>query len=434
MRLKVMTLLLALVVGLFGAVFPAAAEDVWLRSSRDIASRIPLGVLGVVGGAGLDPAVNEARQVLMDDLRRSGVFAARDLGLHLAQAPDQTLGPLRLRDTALSESVEVLGWMNLTREAGKLMLHAQAFDGVRGTLLVEKRYRAADDQLRAMVHRFVAELVYHYTGEYGISRSRIAFVSDLSGAKEIYVMDYDGHAPRRVTADRAISLTPALANVGNRVLYAGQQSGNWRIYQLELGSGQRVVAFSSQGLSMTPAWHPKGDGFAVTGSEKGNREIFHVSRDGSVHQLTSHPADDLSPSWSPDGRRIAFTSNRGGSPQVYVMDANGANQRRLSFGGDYNSEPDWSPAGDLIAFTCKAGQWFKVCVSTFDGANSRQITTGDWDDEGPTFSPDGRHLAFSSTRAGRSDIYLMDVDGSNAERITYNGANNTNPDWANLSD
>jgi len=422
----------AAVVEMIAPLPAASADDVWLRSYRDVASRVPVGVLGVVGQPGLDVPLGETREVLMADLRRSGVFTARDLELHMAAPPDETLGPVRIRDMGLSEAVDVMVWASLSRdELGRFTLHSQVFDAARGKMIIEKRQRAPESQLRELTHRLVGEIIHHYTGEYGITRSRIAFVSDLTGTKEVFVMDHDGYAPKRVTADRNIGLTPALAQGAKTVLYASQKSGNWRIYKLDLDSGVRSVAFSSQGLSMTPVWHPEGNGFAVTGSEQGSREIYHVTGDGRVIQLTNHRADDLSPTWSADGRLIAFTSNRGGNPQIYVMNAGGGRAKRITFGGDYNSEPDWSPTGELIAYTCRSGQWFKICVTTPDGRNNRQISPdGDWDDESPSFSPDGRHIAFASTRGGRQDIYLMSPDGGDVERVTYNGANNTSPDWA----
>ncbi len=39
----------------------------------------------------------------------------------------------------------------------------------------------------------------------------------------------------------------------------------------------------------------------------------------------------INPAWSPDGSKIAFESYRDGQAEIYVMDANGANQRRLTW-------------------------------------------------------------------------------------------------------
>jgi TolB protein len=411
-----------------------ARAAVWdLGVTRTSAAKVPVGILGVVeaeGQSGLDDPVEEARRVLMADLRRSGVFRARDLELHVAQEPDKVLSPMRIRDIGVRETVDVLLWLQVGKERGRTVLTGHVYDGSRGTRVDGRRYVGDDDQLRRMVHRFVGELIHRYTGEYGITHSRIAFVSDITGKKEINVMDYDGYAPVRVTSDRSISLMPALSPDGKRVLYVSQKSGQWRLYEVDLATGDRTAAPLIGSTVVSPSWEPGGDGYAVAANVNGNQELFHVRKSGHVDQLTHDGADDVSPTYSPDGKRVAFTSNRGGSPQIYVMDAHGGRARRITFDGPYNSEPSWSPTGLFIAFTCQQGDHFKICLAEAGGGDSTAITSGPWDDESPVFSPDGRHIAFASNRGGRQDIYMMDVDGRNVERLTYNGANNMAPSWA----
>ena len=427
MRWAILLAALALLAGV-------AHAAVWdLGIARSSAAKVPVGILGVVsaeGQNGLDEEVAEADRVLMADLRRSGVFRARDLDLHVAQAPDKILSPMRIRDIGVRETVDVLLWVEVGKERGRTVLTGHVYDGARGNRVDGRRYVGDDSQLRAMVHRFVGELIHRYTGEYGITHSRIAFVSDITGKKEIHVMDHDGYAPHRITADRNISLMPALSPDGSKVLYVSQKSGRWRLYEVDIYSSNRTAAPVVGGTVVSPAWEPGGDGYALAANVDGNQEIFHVRGDGKVLRLTRNPADDVSPAYSADGKRIAFTSNRGGSPQIYVMSASGGRARRLSFGGPYNSEPTWSPTGLFVAFTCQQGAHFKICLVDADGGEAHPITSGPWDDETPSFSPDGRHIAFASNRGGRKDIYMMDPDGRNVERLTYNGANNMAPSWA----
>jgi TolB protein len=64
---------------------------------------------------------------------------------------------------------------------------------------------------------------------------------------------------------------------------------------------------------------------------------------GDVQRLTTNPVADLTPTWSPDGGQMLFHRNvpiklSDGSTiqtqQLFVMNANGTNQRQLTFIGD----------------------------------------------------------------------------------------------------
>mgnify|MGYP000697486752 CR=1 FL=1 len=65
-------------------------------------------------------------------------------------------------------------------------------------------------------------------------------------------------------------------------------------------------------------------------------------------------------------RKIVFESDRSGSQQIYVMNADGSDQRRISFLGGRAATPEWSPRGDQIAFTAITGN-FRIAVMSPSG-------------------------------------------------------------------
>jgi TolB protein len=135
-------------------------------------------------------------------------------------------------------------------------------------------------------------------------------------------------------------------------------------------------------------------------------------RSRATTRLTDANAIDTSPSYSPTGAEIAFESDRGGSQQIYVMDANGSEPRRISFGSGRYSTPVWSPRGDYIAFTKQANGAFAIGVMKPDGSGERILTEG-FHNEGPTWAPNGLFLMFFRDPGGQAGprIYMVDVFG-----------------------
>ena len=118
----------------------------------------------------------------------------------------------------------------------------------------------------------------------------------------------------------------------------------------------------------------------------------------------------------------------GGSAQVYVMDAEGANLRRLTQSG-FNTQPRWSPKGDTIVYTSRQGSHDLWAVAP-DGSALRRLTTGPGDNESAAWSPSGRHLAFQSNRLRGSKVFTMLPDGSEQQPIANAPADSASPAWS----
>jgi TolB protein len=307
------------------------------------------------------------------------------------------------------------------------------YDAGNNEVVGGKRYVGSTSVARLMAHRFADELVFRYTGEPGIARTKIAYVSELGTARELFVMDYDGYDPRQLTADGFLNLMPRWSPDRRFLVFTTYRNRNTQdIDMIELATGKRWTLVAQGGLNITPVFSPDGNSLAYSSSHEGNAELYRLdTKTKAVQRLTTHAAGDLSPSWAPSGRELVFTSDRSGGPQIFLMSADGSNVRRLTFEGDYNAAPVWSPRGNLIAYVCRTPKKeYKLCVITPDGQKRLQLTTGLGVDDSPSWSPDGRHLVFSSTVEGKSQIYMIDADGKDLERITFTGTHNSAPSWS----
>jgi TolB protein len=112
------------------------------------------------------------------------------------------------------------------------------------------------------------------------------------------------------------------------------------------------------------------------------------------------------------------------------MDAEGGNQRRLTFEGKYADSPAWSPKGDKIAFQMMGENGsFDIYTIAPDGSKLTKVTNMPGNNEYPTWAPDGSLIAFVNTVGGRSDLFVVKHDGSRARGVTSSGDVRM-PDWS----
>jgi TolB protein len=325
----------------------------------------------------------------------------------------QLSGALALGDPA-NATVVISG----TANPGSLA--AEAIDRTGGIVL-QKSY--GGDTRRA-VHKFADDLVETLTGLKGIATSRIAFVSNRTGHKEIYVADYDGANAFQLTRDNAISVSPHLSADGRRLTYTGYQSGYADVYLIELASGARNRVLKFPGTNTGAAISPDGTRIACTLSKDGSPAIYITSINGdSPRRLTRSRGIESSPTWSPGGGEIIYSSDQTGAPQLYQVSAGGGIGRLLNTGFGYCTEPNWSPDGKRVAFNVRGGGAFQVAVLELD-AGSARVVAGDG--QNPVWGPDSRHLLFARS----SGLYMLDTLGNRETRIVGDLGRTSEPAWS----
>lgn len=313
-----------------------------------------------------------------------------------------------------------------------MMIEGQILDVASNKLLAGRRYKGAAAQLEDMTLRLCDALIEDFTGEMGVARTRIAYVSDATGRKEIYVSDILGRHPRQVTSHRALCVSPRFTPDGNFLAYSTYHRGNQDLYITDLRQNASTNALSRRkGLNLAPAFSPDGRTMVVTLSKGGNPDLYTMDRQGEImQQLTSGAGINVSPSFSPDGQSIAFVSDRSGKPNVYVMGLGGGQAKRLTFKNSENSEPAWSPKGDEIAFTGLQGGTYQLFVMDRNGGNVRQLSSGGGSYESPTWAPDGRLLSVTRKSGSRSEICVASKNGKDIRVLFTMKGNQSYPQWS----
>lgn len=365
----------------------------------------------------------QLRNVLRDDLAFSGVFDVQEPppprgGQDLAAARDGGL------------QVIVRGEYQL--DGDEFVWEVRAFDVAFEKQLTGKRYRAALDAWRTVAHAFADELLAAFTGKPGVAQTRIAFLATKGGAKELFIMDYDGQDPRRVTQHGNLVVAPAWAPDGETMFYTSYHQGNPDLYRATLKTGDVEQVAAYNGLNTAAAVSPDGTEVALTLSRDGNSEIYRMTlATRRLRRLTFGSGVDTQPTWSPNGQELAFVSDREGAPRVYIMDRDGADVRRVVYGVGYTTSPAWSPLGDRIAFVALVDGVLQLMTVTPQGTGLTQLTRGMASCEDPSWSPDGRHVAYSRTeKRNTSEIWVIRADGTGDRRVSRRGAECTSPAWS----
>lgn len=271
----------------------------------------------------------------------------------------------------------------------------------------------------------------------------VAFTGDADGDLdgEIYTMRHDGDDVTNLTmSPESDEADPAFSPNGNRIAFVSDVEGGTDIFVMR-ADGTRVRRLTEEGRDSTPSWSPNGKRIVFASDRLGgilNFDIFTMRADGTrQRRLTSNDALDSSPSWSPDGKRIALTrfhAETDGSVEVVTMMADGARTRPLTRGRtDSGSAPNWSPDGRRIAFTGSRGNGSEIFTIGADRSRVTRLTRTDAANVNPAFSPNGERIVFTSERestpAGPDDIYTMAVDGSGQRQRTSGPSNDADPDW-----
>ncbi len=192
--------------------------------------------------------------------------------------------------------------------------------------------------------------------------------------------------------------------------HAAEHDGDSIVYTLPMEGGvPRQV--TPRGPSYLHGWSPDGEWLVYTGGRNGNYDIYKILADASAAEvrLTDDPALDDGAEFSPDGRSIWFNSARSGTMEIWRMDADGANETRVTDDAMNNWFPHVSPDGRNLVYLAYGPDvapedhpWYRhvyLMLRPVAGGASRVVANlygGQGTINVPSWSPDSKFIAFVS--------------------------------------
>ncbi|MBI5755630.1 MAG: PD40 domain-containing protein [Nitrospirae bacterium] len=266
---------------------------------------------------------------------------------------------------------------------------------------------------------------------------RLLFISERSGASELYSMGMDGDDTRPLLSNRdpAIMYThPVGSPDGTMIAFHSNLDGTDGIWILDITTGNiRRIADG-----YWPDWSPDGGRIVYSKKVDGKSDIFIVDIEtGGETRLTDDSYNNLWPSWSPDGSRIAYTSQREGRGDIIVVELNSMTALNLTASLDSLDrwKPSWSPDGRMIAYEKPTKivyaldePWYvNIYLLEIDTGQEINITNTDssntgfgvWN--GTPHWIDNKRIVIESNISGEpwSDLWVIDASGSGfMQRLT----------------
>lgn len=223
--------------------------------------------------------------------------------------------------------------------------------------------------------------------------------------------------PHQITSGNGDKSEPKISPDGGFVAYSSDETGNREIYIADVQSGQTLRLTHDPGADETPAWLPEGTALVYASERGGQVSIWRVPRLGGAPSMLVR--DALDPAISPDGRSIAFVRRaESGFLRVWAAPlADPADARPVSQGTEsfwHERHPCWSPDGALIAFEDWSGLWLVPAT----GGKAHRLTDKSTRGREPAFGSDGSQVYFSTVLSGIRGLWRIPVAGGAAERVT----------------
>ena len=320
-----------------------------------------------------------------------------------------------------------------------LVLYGWLLDLSRGTpanaQVIGKRYLGSVDDAgaRKVAHEFAADILAIF-GQQSLFGTKIIFISNRTGNKEVWMMDWDGSNQKQLTQFKSLSIMPAISPDGSKIAFTSYVRGNPGIFLVSVDPVRQLNFYNQvASLNETPDFTPDGKQLLYSSSASGWAQIYIANLDGSnLRRISSSRAIEVEPKVNPKtGAEMAFVSGRSGPQQIYRMNMDGADVERLTSGEGEASNPSWNPDGQHLAFSWTQGYAtgnFNIFVMDVASRSYIQLTHSEGRNENPSWAPDGKHLVFMSTRTGSPQIWTMLADGTSVKQLTSRGGNWT-PVW-----
>ena len=263
-------------------------------------------------------------------------------------------------------------------------------------------------------------------------RGSLYFVSERSGAQNLWVKPAQGEARALTTFRDGRVMWPTITTDGSTIAFE-RDFGIWtydvasrsprevpitvRGAAIGGGSEHLVLTTGANDLAVSP------DGKKLAFVARGEVFAAPSADGGDATRITTTSAAETQVTWAPDSRRLVYAANRDGAWNVYLYDFASNKETPLTTGRTHSVSPRFSPDGKQVAFLRDARE---LCVVSVDTRQVRVLAKGVFG-RPPNFlerpiawSPDSRWVAYLSGGTKLfMNAYVVPAAGGEARQVTW---------------
>ncbi len=251
----------------------------------------------------------------------------------------------------------------------------------------------------------------------------IAFVSNISGRNNIWLVPSAGGWPMQLTVSDQRQSHPSWSPSGKWIAYQSDYNGDelWDIFLVSPASGKvENVTNTRLVAEIAPTWSPDGRylAYMVKPRESSSyeidlydtilRETKHITTGTSPEKLNEDPI------WSADGKWIAYTQPeaKGTNSNIFIAEVATGKSTLLTphEGENFYHGNHISPDGKKLLISSNAANGYEnVGLLDIDTRKISWLTHEKWRVTGGHFSPDGKSVTWTANVDGNVDVYLHNL-------------------------
>lgn len=268
--------------------------------------------------------------------------------------------------------------------------------------------------------------------------TRIAFLSNQSGASNIYVVPVEGGEHIQLTNTKGENSWHSWSPDGKTIAFQSNSGGKYGIWIIPSSGGEGRLLSDSAYHSGRPKWSPDGSEIAYHSNIESNWNIWAVSiKTGETRQITDQPDDEFIYGWSPDGSQITYyyQSKSTGHWDIWTVSSTTDQTKQLTRQSGNANLFGWSPDGTMLGYSYSDQDHRDLYIVSIDGGEPKNVSHHAGEEWHPSWSPDGKKILFYTTwDDAMTDIWMTDPISGELTQVTQHIDEDYYPRWSPVSD